>query len=175
MIGRLPLLALALASSSPALAEVAPGSTPGAATGLHGAYDTNNPFARILRGTLPAAKVYEDGQVLAFMNIHPLTPGDLLVIPKAPVRNLLDIRPGTLKHLMIVTQRLARAQERALGCDGVFIRQNSGESADQTVFHFHMHVTPTYTGVPLAKTSYAQPPADPKELAAIAAKIRAAL
>ena len=165
------LLALAL----PAMAEVAPHTTPGSATGLFGAYDTGNAFARILAGKLPATRVYEDAQVLAFMNIHPLSTGDLLVIPKRPYRNLMDIPPRTLAHLMDVTQRLAKAQARALHPDGIFLRQNSGEAAGQTVFHFHMHVTPQYQGVPLAAVSYAQPPADPAELAKVAARIKAAM
>ena len=166
--------ALALLAATPLQATVAPGTTPGSAVGLFGGYDDHNAFARILKGTLPATKVYEDSQVLAFMNIHPVSTGDLLVIPKQHVRNLMDIRPHTLAHLMVVAQRLAKAQAAALHPDGIFIRQNSGEVADQTVFHFHLHVTPMYAGVPLAKTSYAQPPADPAELARIAAQIHAA-
>ncbi|WBO22684.1 HIT family protein [Sphingomonas abietis] len=173
-VALLALLALGPALG-PAMAEVAPGTTPGSATGLFGGYDDHNAFARILRGELPATKVYEDRQAFAFMNIHPLSTGDLLVIPKRPYRNMMDIPPAVLAHLIQVTQRLARAQARALHPDGIFIRQNSGEVAGQTVFHFHMHVTPQYAGVPLAKTSYGQAPADPKELAAVAAKIRAAM
>ncbi|HMA50432.1 MAG TPA: HIT family protein [Magnetospirillaceae bacterium] len=170
------LLALAaLALAAPAATKVAPGTTPGSTTGLFGAYDSGNAFARILGGKLPATKVYEDGQVLAFMNIHPLSTGDLLVIPKGHYRNLMDIPAPVLDHLMRVTQRLAKAEARALHPDGIFIRQNSGEAAGQTVFHFHMHVTPQYRGVPLAQTSYEQPPADPQQLAVIAGKIRAGL
>ena len=172
---RAALALLALLAAAPAVAEVSPGTTPGSATGLFGAYDDHNAFARILRGELPATKVYEDRTVLAFMNIHPLSTGDLLVIPKRHYRNLMDIPPPVLDHLMRVAQRLARAQARALHPDGIFLRQNNGEEAGQTVFHFHMHVTPQYRGVALAQTSYKQPPADPRKLAAIAAKIRAAL
>lgn len=169
------LAVLALLTAAPALAEVAPGTTPGSATGLFGAYDEGNAFARILKGTLPAAKVYEDGQVLAFMNIHPLSVGDLLVIPKQHARNLMDIRPTVLAHLMQVAQRLAKAQAAALHPDGIFLRENNGEEAGQTVFHFHIHVTPQYADTPLAQTSYSQKPTDPAELAAVAAKIRAAM
>jgi histidine triad (HIT) family protein len=172
---RSALAMLALLVATPVWAETAPGTTPGSATGLFGGYDNHNAFARILRGELPATKVYEDRTVLAFMNIHPLSTGDLLVIPKRPYRNLMDIPPPVLDHLMRVAQRLAKAQVRALHPDGIFLRQNNGEEAGQTVFHFHMHVTPQYRGVPLAQTSYQQPPADPRELASIAAKIRAAL
>jgi histidine triad (HIT) family protein len=168
------LALLALIAATPTMAEVAPGTTPGSATGLFGAYDNHNAFARILRGQLPATKVYEDRTVLAFMNIHPLSTGDLLVIPKRHYRNLMDVPPPVLDHLMRVAQRLAKAQARALHPDGIFIRQNSGEAAGQTVFHFHMHVTPQWKTTPLAKTSYGQPPADPRSLAAVAARIRAA-
>ena len=169
------ILAFAVLVAAPLRATVAPGTTPGSATGLFGAYDDHNAFARILAGTLPATKVYEDGEVLAFMNIHPVSTGDLLVIPKQHARDLMDIRPRILAHLIQVAQRLAKAQAAALHPDGIFLRQNSGESADQTVFHFHIHVTPTYAGVPLIKTSYDQPPADPAELARIAGLIRAAM
>ncbi|WP_454885717.1 HIT family protein [Sphingomonas oryzagri] len=169
-----PLLLLALLAAAPAAAEVAPGSAKNIATGLTGAY-ADNPFAKILAGKLPTTKVYEDRTVLAFMNIHPLSTGDLLVIPKGHYRTLIDIPRAVLDHLIDVTQRLAKAQMRALHPDGIFIRQNNGEAAGQTVFHFHMHVTPQWKAVPLAKTSYGQKPADPYELAAIAAKIHAAM
>jgi histidine triad (HIT) family protein len=109
------------------------------------------------------------------MNIHPLSTGDLLVIPKGHYRDLIDIPTPVLDHLIDVTQRLAKAQMRALKPDGIFIRQNSGEAAGQTVFHFHMHVTPQWTNVPLAKTSYGQKPEDPRKLAAIAARIHTAM
>ena len=167
---RSALLALCLAG--PASAQtVAPGSAPGTQTGLTGAY-ADNAFARILDGRLSAVTVYEDASTLAFMNIHPIAPGDVLVIPREHARTLLDITPAVLAHLIVVTQRIAQAQARALHPGGILIRQSSGQDADQTVFHFHMHVTPVYHGVPLAHPTYADPPA---ELAAVAAKISAAL
>jgi histidine triad (HIT) family protein len=165
---------LALIAATPAAAEVAPGSAKNIATGMVGAY-AENPFSRILAGKLPATKVYEDRTVFAFMNIHPLSTGDLLVIPKGHYRTLIDIPTPVLDHLIEVTQRLAKAQTRALHPDGIFIRQNNGEAAGQTVFHFHMHVTPQWEGVPLNKVSYGQKPADPRKLAAIAARIAAAM
>lgn len=172
---RVAVAALALVSLiAPAAAQVAPGSAAGTATGLTGAY-ADNAFAKILDGRLKAVKVYEDPWTLVFMNIHPVATGDVLVIPREHVRNLLDIDPGVLAHLMLVTQRIAQAQRAALHPDGIFIRQNSGVDADQTVFHFHVHVTPVYHGVPLAHPTYSDPPAPPAELAAVAARIGAAL
>lgn len=171
---RAVLVILALLAAAPVAAEVAPGSAKNIATGLTGPY-ADNPFAKILDGRLPASKVYEDRTVLAFMNIHPLSTGDLLVIPKAHVRTLIDIPRPVLDHLIDVTQRLAKAQMRALHPDGIFIRQNNGEAAGQTVFHFHIHVTPQWKGVPLAQVSYGQRSADASVLANVAAKIRAAM
>jgi histidine triad (HIT) family protein len=169
------LASFGLASITPGFAEVAPGTTPGSSTGLYGTYDESNAFARILAGTLPAAKVYEDKQVLAFMNIHPVSVGDLLVIPKGRYRNLMDIPPAILAHVMRVAQQLAKAQARALHPDGIFLRENNGEAAGQTVFHFHVHVTPQYRAVELAKPTYDQPPAEPRTLEILAERIRAAL
>lgn len=164
-----------LALVTPATAAVAPGTAPGSSTGLYGTYDGGNAFARILAGTLPATKVYEDRQVLAFMNIHPLSVGDLLVIPKGHYRNLMDIPPLVLAHVIRVAQLLARAQARAFHPDGIFLRENNGEEAGQTVFHFHVHVTPQYRGVALAHTSYDQPPAEPRTLEIVAERVRAAM
>ena len=73
------------------------------------AYDTNNPFAKILRGEFPCYKVYEDDHVLAFLDIMPRTPGHTLVIPKAPARNILDITPEDFAHVARGTHRIAAA------------------------------------------------------------------
>src|ERR671917_1866192 len=76
-------------------------------------YDPNNVFAKILRGELPAYKVYEDDKALAFLDIMPRAPGHTLVIPKAPARNLLDVAPDDLAHVMAVAQKIARAAMQA--------------------------------------------------------------
>lgn len=179
MAGRLAagmLLALAVPAAAQ---EAGTGSIPGLSTrtdtGFTGRYDPANPFARMLRGELATVKVYEDDQVLAFMNNRPTSPGHLLVIPKGPYRNLADIDPAMLQHLIAVVQRIARAEVAGLGADGVTIRQNSGWWADQTVYHFHMHVVPRYRNRALTRPTYADPATPPAELEAVAAKIRAAL
>lgn len=116
---------------------------------LAGSYDAQNPFARIVRGELPAAKVYEDAHVLAFMDNAPLTPGHVLVISKTSrARNLVDIAPRDLARVMAVAARVARAELVALapeGIDGIRIMQNNGSA--QTVQHFHVHVLPHRRGV----------------------------
>ena len=76
-------------------------------------YDPDNVFAKILRGELPAYKVHEDDRAFAFLDIMPRAPGHTLVIPKAPARNLLDIEPDYLAHLIKTTQTVARAAAKA--------------------------------------------------------------
>src|SRR6266700_4185724 len=86
---------------------------------LHDAYDSNNAFARILRGELPAAKVYEDQYVLAFMDHAPAETGHVLVISKTShARNLLEEDPEDYARLMAVVRRIGQAQVTALGAPG---------------------------------------------------------
>jgi histidine triad (HIT) family protein len=120
-------------------------------------YDPNNIFAKILRGELPCHKVYEDEHALAFLDIMPRAPGHTLVLPKAPARNLLDVEPSDLAHLMQVAQKIARASLKVFGADGITIQQFNESAGGQVVFHLHVHVIPRKAGVPL------KPPASVKE------------
>ncbi len=141
---------------------------------LEAGYDQANIFARILRGELPAVKVFEDDVALAFMDIFPQSRGHLLVIPKSSTAvNLLDENPSTLQELIVRVQRIARAAVKALEPDGVRVAQFNGAPAGQTVFHLHFHVIPVYDGAKLGP--HAGGKADLAELEAMAAKIRAAL
>ena len=141
---------------------------------LEASYDASNIFAKILRGEAPAVKVFEDDVALAFMDIFPQSRGHLLVIPKGSTAvNLFDEDPSTLQALIVRVQRIARAAAKALSPDGVRIVQFNGAPAGQTVFHLHFHVIPVYEGTRLAP--HAGGKADPAELEALAAKIRAAL
>ena len=124
-------------------------------------YDPNNIFAKILRGELPAHKVFEDDRVFAFLDIMPRTPGHTLVIPKAPARTFLDIDPNDLAHLIKVTQTIARAAVKVFDADGLTIQQFNELAGGQVVFHLHVHVMPRKNGVPL------KPPASVKEDPAI--------
>ena len=113
------------------------------------AYDSSNIFARILRGELPSTKVFEDGHVLAIMDVMPQGPGHTLVIPKAPSRNILDIGEDDLKRTILAVQRIARAVKKAFDAPGVFVMQFNEPAAGQTVFHTHFHVIPRFEGVGL--------------------------
>lgn len=142
---------------------------------LHGAYDDNNLFAKILRGEIPAVRVYEDNDVLAFMDIFPQTRGHLLVIPKdVKARNLLDLPEGRVAALMTSVHRLTKAAVKALKPDGVTVTQFNGEDAGQTVFHLHFHIIPRYAGQRLAGHGHGDK-ADIAELQQIAQQIAAAI
>jgi histidine triad (HIT) family protein len=121
------------------------------------AYDTNNIFAKILRGEFPCYKVYEDDHVLAFLDIMPRTPGHTLVIPKTPARNILDIEPEDFAHVARASRKIARAAMQAFNADGITVQQFSEAAGGQVVFHLHMHVMPRHNGVALL------PPASRKE------------
>ena len=114
---------------------------------LEGAYDDQNIFARMLRGELPAARVFEDDHVFAFMDLFPQSRGHTLVISKvSKARNLLDVEPEALASLMLGVQRVARAVNAALKPDGIVITQFNGAPAGQTVFHLHVHIIPRWEG-----------------------------
>ena len=137
------------------------------------AYDQNNVFAKILRGELPCYKIYEDDKAFAFLDIMPRAPGHTLVLPKAPARNILDVAPDDLAHVMKVAQKIARVRMQAFGAEGVTIQLFNESAGGQVVFHLHVHVIPRRKGVPL------KPPASVKEapdvLAEHAKRLAAAL
>lgn len=112
-------------------------------------YDPNNIFARILRGELPAHKVYEDAETLAFLDIMPRCEGHTLVIPKGPARNTLDATPSQLAACLTTVQKIARAQLVAYGAQGILIQQFNEPAGGQEVYHLHFHVLPRWDGVRL--------------------------
>jgi histidine triad (HIT) family protein len=136
-------------------------------------YDPNNIFAKILRGELPCYKVYEDEKALAFLDIMPRASGHTLVMPKAPARNILDVAPDDLAHVMKIAQKIAKASMATFGAQGVTVQQFNESAGGQVVFHLHVHVIPRQEGVAL------KPPASVKEAPDVlkeqAAKLAAAL
>jgi histidine triad (HIT) family protein len=122
---------------------------------------------------LPAHKVYEDAETLAFMDIMPRCEGHALVIPKTPARNTLDATPAQLAACMSTVQRIARAQIKALKADGITIQQFNEPAGGQVVFHLHYHVLPRWNGVKLGPHTATME--KPEVLAAAAERLRAAL
>ena len=137
------------------------------------AYDPGNIFAMILRGDIPAHKIYEDERVLAFLDIMPRAAGHALVIPKAPARNLLDVEPSDLAAVMAVAQRVAQAQMQVFDAEGITVTQHNEKAGGQEVFHLHVHVIPRHAGIDLRPPlSYKE---TPEVLAQQAVQLKAAL
>ncbi|WP_397379615.1 HIT family protein [Pseudomonas sp.] len=141
---------------------------------LHGDYDSQNIFAKIIRGEAPCYKVYEDDDVLAFLDVFPQSFGHTLVIPKrAAARNLLEVDADSLTKVITVVQMLTKVLVAELQPAGVQVAQFNGAPAGQTVFHLHMHIVPRFEGEALAV--HAGGKAEPEALAALQARIVARL
>ncbi|MCX0329847.1 HIT family protein [Acinetobacter radioresistens] len=136
------------------------------------AYDDQNIFARIIRGELPAIKVYEDDQVLAFMDIMPQAEGHTLVIPKTPAVTLLDLPAEAAAYSIQIVQKIAKAIEKGLNAEGIVLMQLSGAAAGQTVPHVHFHLIPSSVH---QLGRHAAEIGDQEKIKAIAERIRAAL
>lgn len=114
---------------------------------LHGQYDAQNIFAKIIRGEAPCYKLYEDDDVLAFLDLFPQSYGHCLVIPKkAEARNILEIDDANLAKLMAAVRKVTQAVVDELQPAGVQVAQFNGAPAGQTVFHIHVHIVPRYEG-----------------------------
>lgn len=131
-------------------------------------------FVKIIDGEIPCTKVYEDEIVLAFLDINPSNIGHTLVIPKTPSIDATEASPEVLAHLMMVGQKIARAQRRVLDATGNNFIFNCGADGGQEVFHTHMHVVPRYKDDGVYKTpthtKYAE-----GEAVLVAAKLTAVL
>ena len=101
-------------------------------------------FCRIIAGTLPASLVFQDAEVIAFMDIQPVTEGHTLLIPVAHAPNIADVDGATTGHLFDVARRITKALYQALDCDGINWVVADGEAAGQEVFHMHLHLIPRY-------------------------------
>ena len=101
-------------------------------------------FCKIAEGIIPSHKIYEDDDVLAFLDISQVTPGHTLVISKKHYDNFLTAEKDIMHKVMDVAQRIGQAELSILGAKGVNILTNVNKEAGQSVFHFHVHVIPRY-------------------------------
>ena len=99
-------------------------------------------FCEIAARRIAASVVYEDDKVMAFLDINPLAPGHVLLITKAHCEKLFDLPQNTFSALFSAAQKIAVAQTKVLGAEGVNWLQNSGTAAGQEIFHFHIHLIP---------------------------------
>jgi histidine triad (HIT) family protein len=136
-------------------------------------YDSSNIFAKILRGEIPAVKVYEDNRTLAFMDVMPEADGHVLVVPKEAVEDILSLSPEGLSAMMATVQKVAKAVDKALSPGGILLKQYNRAPAGQSVFHIHFHIVPRWEGVPMAP--HGKVMVEAARLEPIAAKIRSAL
>ena len=132
-------------------------------------------FCKIVAGQLPACKVYEDTDTLAFMDIGPIVRGHTLVIPKTHVDPLTAAPAEVLQKLILVVQSIARAQLAAFKADGVNVMQSNGRVAGQVVPHLHFHVIPRFAADGHHWNWKPRPYAKSEEMAALAGQIKAAL
>lgn len=132
-------------------------------------------FCKIVAGQIPSTKVYEDAEILAFMDIGPIVKGHTLVIPKQHVNLVTEAPVGVLARVMSVVQKVAAAQMNALKADGVNIFQANGKAAGQVVPHLHFHVVPRFNTDGHNWNWAAKKYDDMKEMTALAEKIRAGL
>lgn len=137
------------------------------------AYDTNNIFAKILRGEIPCIKLFEDAHTLAFMDIMPQTDGHALVIPKEPATTIFELSDEAAAACMATVRRIGNAQKKGLGAEGIVLMQLNGPEAGQTVPHFHIHVIPG--SIADLRRPHATVMADKAHLLGLAEKITAAL
>jgi histidine triad (HIT) family protein len=140
---------------------------------IDGVYDPANIFAKIMRGEAPGVRVFEDDDILAFMDVFPQGRGHTLVISKrSQARNLLEIEPEPLGKLILGVQKITRAVREALNPDGVMVAQFNGAASGQSVFHLHFHIIPRWAGTPLRPHGEGGM-ADMAELTALAEQIAA--
>ncbi len=135
-------------------------------------------FDAIIRGDIPAAKVYEDDRALAFLDINPLREGHTLVIPKASAAKVGDLTPADAGHLMVVTQRILPGLLAAVGADDATLAIHDGPAAGQEVPHVHLHIVPRKAGDgggPIHALFLDRPSAAPELLTALAERVRTAV
>jgi histidine triad (HIT) family protein len=137
------------------------------------AYDSNNIFARILRGEAPCIKLGESETTLTIMDVMPQSDGHVLVLPKEAAVEIYELSARAAADCIGEVQRIAAAVRRALAPDGLLIAQFNGAAAGQTVPHVHFHVIPRWTGQELRL--HAREMAPREKLEEQAEKIRRAL
>lgn len=101
-------------------------------------------FCKIANGDIPSKTLYEDDECRVILDLGPATKGHALILPKNHYANLFELPENEAEHVMVVAKRMASRMMGKLQCDGFNLVQNNGETAGQTVFHFHMHLIPRY-------------------------------
>lgn len=101
-------------------------------------------FCKLANGVFPTNMIYEDDDFAVIMDANPVSRGHALILPKEHADNLYELPDETAAKLIPLAKKLATNMKEKLGCDGLNVLQNNGETAGQSVFHFHMHLIPRY-------------------------------
>lgn len=103
-------------------------------------------FCKIAAGEIPSKTIYEDEKFCVILDLGPATKGHALILPKAHAANLFELPEETAAEVMVLAKKIANTMRERLVCDGLNLVQNNGETAGQTVNHFHLHMIPRYKG-----------------------------
>ncbi len=129
-------------------------------------------FCMIAQGKAPASMVYQDSKTLAFMDIYPVNPGHVLVIPRKHAACLADLDPESGADVFKLAMRIASAIRKTdIRCEAVNLILADGEAAGQEIFHVHLHVVPRYPGDNFSMSTHRRIVASREELSDLAAKI----
>jgi len=101
-------------------------------------------FCKIVENQIPAFKIFESEDILAFLDINPLSQGHSLIIPKNHFEDVFDIPQDILKEIIQAAQKISKIMQKELGAEGVNLFNASRKEAEQSVFHFHLHIIPRY-------------------------------
>ena len=101
-------------------------------------------FCKIIEGKLPAQKVYENKDLVAFLDIHPINPGHTLVVPKEHCKNLLDMPERMIEKTFVAAKKIAHAVKKGTNAEGINVGMNNDPASGQVVFHAHIHIIPRY-------------------------------
>ena len=133
-------------------------------------------FCKIIRGEIPCVKVYEDDKVFAFEDIHPISDGHTLIIPKNHFENIWEIEEDDLLAIHRASQKLCRAMTNALDVSGIAVLQLNGKSVNQMVLHYHLHLIPKMSDAPeIPLTNWELIEGDMDKIKQIGEKIAAAV
>ncbi|MBP3467987.1 MAG: HIT family protein [Lachnospiraceae bacterium] len=101
-------------------------------------------FCKIANGEIPSKTIYEDQEFRVILDLGPATRGHALILPKEHYANLYELPEETAAKVMVLAKKMATRMTKNLSCDGFNIVQNNGETAGQTVMHYHLHLIPRY-------------------------------
>lgn len=132
-------------------------------------------FCKIVSGSVPATRIFEDDRAIAFMDISPLNKGHLLVLPKEHFENIFDIDADLYGHLMSIICRLAKAVKAAVKPEGMNVLQLNGKAGNQVVPHLHIHIVPRWSGDGLTLSAWEPIMGDMVEIAATGEAIKSKL